>query len=67
MMSNTFWQKASYSDAEGADNCLELARGNGALRHLRESDDPSVTITTSATRLRAFLLGAKAGEFDHLT
>ncbi|MFJ6622663.1 DUF397 domain-containing protein [Kitasatospora sp. NPDC091335] len=66
MMSNT-WQKSSYSNAEGANNCLELATGIDGLRHLRESDAPETVLTTSATRLRAFLLGAKAGEFDHLT
>ncbi|MBD0675248.1 DUF397 domain-containing protein [Streptomyces sp. CBMA156] len=66
-MSNTFWQKSSYSNAEGANNCLELATGTDDLRHLRESAAPETIITTSATKLRAFLLGAKAGEFDHLT
>ncbi|RGD61027.1 DUF397 domain-containing protein [Kitasatospora xanthocidica] len=65
-MSHLVWQKASYSDAEGADNCLELAQGNGDLCHVRESDDPSIILTTTTTKLRAFLLGAKAGEFDHL-
>ncbi|MFF2043316.1 DUF397 domain-containing protein [Kitasatospora sp. NPDC058170] len=60
------WQKSSYSDAEGADNCLELASGVGDLRHLRESDDPGVVVTTDAAKLRAFLLAAKAGKFDHL-
>ncbi|MEU8923682.1 DUF397 domain-containing protein [Kitasatospora sp. NPDC048545] len=65
-MSHLVWQKSSYSDAEGADNCLELAQGDGDLRHVRESDDPSVIVTTSTAKLRAFILGAKAGEFDHL-
>ncbi|MET9399607.1 DUF397 domain-containing protein [Kitasatospora sp. NPDC002965] len=60
------WQKSSFSGADGADNCLELARGAGGLRHVRESDDPGTTLTSDATRLRAFLLAAKAGEFDHL-
>ncbi|WBP87367.1 DUF397 domain-containing protein [Kitasatospora cathayae] len=66
-MSHLVWQKSSYSDAEGADNCLELAQGERDLRYVRESDDPSVIVTTSPPTLRAFLLGAKAGEFDHLT
>ncbi|MFJ4189697.1 DUF397 domain-containing protein [Kitasatospora sp. NPDC089509] len=65
-MSHLVWQKSSHSDAEGADACLELAQGERDLRYVRESDDPSLTITTSATKLRGFLLGAKAGEFDHL-
>lgn len=65
-MSHLSWQKSSYSDAQGADNCLELAAGAGELRHLRESDDPDVIVTTTADKLRAFLLGVKDGEFDHL-
>ncbi|MFI9331648.1 DUF397 domain-containing protein [Kitasatospora sp. NPDC052868] len=59
------WQKSSFSDAEGGSTCIELAVG-GDLRHLRESDDPDVVVVTDAARLRAFLLAAKAGEFDHL-
>ncbi|MQS13667.1 DUF397 domain-containing protein [Streptomyces kaniharaensis] len=65
-MSNFSWQKSSYSNAEGANNCLELAAGTDDLRHLRESDDPDVIVTTTTAKLRAFILGAKAGEFDHL-
>ncbi|AUY50164.1 DUF397 domain-containing protein [Streptomyces sp. CB01881] len=60
------WQKSSYSDAEGGNNCLEVAPGTGDARHLRESDDPDVIVTTTTTKLRAFILGAKAGAFDHL-
>ncbi|WP_406199273.1 DUF397 domain-containing protein [Kitasatospora sp. NBC_01560] len=60
------WQKSSLSGADGADNCLELASGADGLRHLRESDDPDVVVTTDAAKLRAFILGVKAGEFDHL-
>ncbi|MFF1907868.1 DUF397 domain-containing protein [Kitasatospora sp. NPDC058218] len=60
------WQKSSYSEGEGSNNCLELASGAGDLRHLRESDDPDVVVTTDAAKLRAFILGVKAGEFDHL-
>ncbi|MFJ2191492.1 DUF397 domain-containing protein [Kitasatospora sp. NPDC087861] len=65
-MSNFSWQKSSYSNAEGGNNCLELAASADDIRHLRESDDPSIIVTTTATKLRAFILGAKAGEFDHL-
>ncbi|MFG2906446.1 DUF397 domain-containing protein [Kitasatospora sp. NPDC048286] len=66
-MSHLAWQKSSFSDADGGSTCVELATGGADDRHLRESDDPSVVITTSAAKLRAFLRGAKAGEFDHLT
>ncbi|MER7581695.1 DUF397 domain-containing protein [Kitasatospora sp. NPDC097691] len=65
-MSQLLWQKSSFSDADGGTTCVELASGGKDVRHLRESDDPSLVITTSAAKLRAFLLGAKAGEFDHL-
>ncbi|MFB7612703.1 DUF397 domain-containing protein [Kitasatospora sp. NPDC056181] len=65
-MQQLSWQKSSYSDAEGGNNCLEVAPGTGDIRHLRESDAPDVIVTTTAARLRAFILGAKAGEFDHL-
>ncbi|MEU1419414.1 DUF397 domain-containing protein [Kitasatospora sp. NPDC005751] len=65
-MSHLSWQKSSYSEGEGSNNCLELAPGAGDLCHLRESDDPDVVVTTDVARLRAFILGVKAGEFDHL-
>ncbi|MFJ6622664.1 DUF397 domain-containing protein [Kitasatospora sp. NPDC091335] len=66
-MSELHWQKSSFSGSNAGGSCVELAAGAADVRHLRESDDPPVVLTTSATRLRAFLLGAKAGEFDHLT
>ncbi|MFJ2776463.1 DUF397 domain-containing protein [Kitasatospora sp. NPDC087315] len=59
------WQKSSFSGGDDGHSCIELAPGTGDLRHLRESDDPDVVITTSTAKLRAFILGAKAGEFDH--
>ncbi|MFE2723766.1 DUF397 domain-containing protein [Kitasatospora sp. NPDC059327] len=60
------WQKSSFSGGDASNNCLELASGTGDLRHLRESDDPAVVVATDAAKLRAFILGVKAGEFDHL-
>ncbi|MFJ6141674.1 DUF397 domain-containing protein [Kitasatospora sp. NPDC092286] len=58
--------KSPYSGTDDGSTCLELATGAGDARHLRESDDPDTVITTSTAKLRAFVLGAKAGEFDHL-
>ncbi|MFE9658753.1 DUF397 domain-containing protein [Streptomyces sp. NPDC005955] len=57
------WQKSTYSN--GDTQCVELAStANGIL--LRESDAPGTVVTTTPAKLRAFLLGVKAGEFDHL-
>ncbi|WHM41205.1 DUF397 domain-containing protein [Streptomyces sp. BPTC-684] len=59
------WRKSSFStDSEG--NCLELAEVDGEIL-LRESDQSDVIVRTSRAKLRAFLLGAQAGEFDYLT
>ncbi|MGW7518772.1 DUF397 domain-containing protein [Streptomyces sp. NPDC054796] len=57
------WRKSSFSeDAEG-NNCVELASHEGQIL-IRESDDPEVVVRTTPEKLRAFLAGAKAGEFD---
>ncbi|MFE6056416.1 DUF397 domain-containing protein [Kitasatospora sp. NPDC056446] len=58
------WQKSSYSSE--SVNCINLAEGPDRSIKLRESDDPDVIITTTPGRLRAFLRGVRAGEFDHL-
>lgn len=59
------WRKSSKSsNAEGSD-CLELAEHGGEIL-LRESDNPGVIIHTTRAKLRAFLGGAKEGEFDDL-
>ncbi|MCR8944266.1 DUF397 domain-containing protein [Streptomyces bacillaris] len=59
------WQKSSFSGPDDNQSCIELAPVEGLIK-LRESDDPGVIVTTSPAKLRAFLLGVKAGEFDHL-
>lgn len=59
------WRKSSKSsNAEGSD-CLELAEVGGEIL-MRESDNPDVVIRTTRVKLRAFLGGAKDGEFDDL-
>ncbi|MFI5686801.1 DUF397 domain-containing protein [Streptomyces sp. NPDC051636] len=58
------WQKSSFSGG-GGENCVELAEHDGGIL-MRESDDPSRVVVTSREKLQAFLLGVKAGEFDHL-
>ncbi|MEW2549868.1 DUF397 domain-containing protein [Streptomyces sp. NPDC047002] len=57
------WQKSSFS-AEAA-SCIYLATAPDGTVKLRESDDPTTIVTTTPAKLRAFILGVKAGEFDH--
>jgi hypothetical protein len=60
-LSTLHWQKSSYSESGSA--CVYLAAaGDGGIR-LRESEAPDVIVDTTPARLRAFLLGVKAGEF----
>jgi hypothetical protein len=55
------WRKSSFSADTGA--CIEVAEDDGVV-FLRESDDPDVIVRTTRRKLRAFLQGVKAGEFD---
>ncbi len=55
------WHKASCG--EGA-NCIEIAR-DGDRVLMRESGKPDEIVVTTPAKLEAFLLGVKAGEFDH--
>ncbi|WP_371517437.1 DUF397 domain-containing protein [Kitasatospora sp. NBC_01300] len=65
-MERAAWQKSSFSGSNEGGSCVELAYGADDILHLRESDDPDVILTTTTAKLRALILGAKAGEFDHL-
>ncbi|MDX3853248.1 DUF397 domain-containing protein [Streptomyces sp. AK02-01A] len=65
MTDHIVWQKSSYSGADNNQDCVELAVVNEQIM-MRESEDPDTVVTTSREKLRAFLLGVKAGEFDHL-
>lgn len=63
-MSALHWQKSSFS-AE-ANGCVYVAAADDGTIKLHESDDPAgAIVTTSPEKMRAFILGAKAGEFDH--
>ncbi|MFI2291311.1 DUF397 domain-containing protein [Streptomyces niveus] len=62
-MSTYDWQKSSYSGTAG--NCVNIAAADDGTIKLRESDDPGTIVTTTPEKLRAFILGVKAGEFDH--
>lgn len=57
------WQKSSFSGG-GGENCVEVAH-NAKSIVMRESDEPSLILTTTPAKFRAFILGVKAGEFDH--
>lgn len=59
------WQKSSFSDGGDEGQCIELASVAGGIL-IRESDVPDAVVSTSRDKLRAFVLGVKAGEFDHL-
>lgn len=63
MSEEVVWQKSSFSS--GNTNCVEIA-ASGDVIMLRESDTPHEIVITSPAKLRAFLAGVKAGEFDHL-
>ncbi|MFD3913774.1 DUF397 domain-containing protein [Streptomyces sp. NPDC058603] len=60
------WRKSSKSSNAAGSDCLELAEHGGEIL-MRESDKPDVIIRTTPALLRAFLDGAKQGEFDNLT
>ena len=55
------WRKSSFSADTGS--CVEVAEQGGDIL-LRESDGPEVIVRTTRQKLRAFLAGVKAGEFD---
>lgn len=52
------WQKSSFSGGGEGNACLELAASAQAI-HLRESDDPTVLLTTTPTGLQALIHSVK--------
>jgi hypothetical protein len=59
------WQKSSFCGGGDGAECIEVARVVESIQ-LRESDNPEAVITTAPTRLKAFIIGIKSGEFDRL-
>ncbi|MEV0375816.1 DUF397 domain-containing protein [Streptomyces sp. NPDC050636] len=65
-ISGAQWLKSSASSAVG--NCVEVAAlpgGDVAVRNSRYPDGPALVYTRD--ELRAFVAGAKSGEFDQVT
>jgi hypothetical protein len=59
------WIKSSYSFANG--NCCEVADLPGGDIGVRDSKEPGGPVLRfTPAEWRAFIDGAKAGEFDHL-
>jgi Domain of unknown function (DUF397) len=60
------WHKSRRSGPQG--NCVEFARVPGdsqiAVRNSRHPDGPALIYTND--EIRAMILGAKDGDFDHL-
>jgi len=58
------WRKSSYSGGNGGD-CVEVARNLPGVVALRDSKDPGgPALVLTAGQWRAFLSGARDGEFD---
>ncbi|MFK8848278.1 DUF397 domain-containing protein [Streptomyces sp. Ac-502] len=60
---NLTWQKAT--DDESAPEYIEVAFGDDDHVHLRTNTEPDNIVTTTRVKWDAFVLGVKAGEFDH--
>ncbi|MCW8101969.1 DUF397 domain-containing protein [Streptomyces tauricus] len=54
------WQKSSFSGGGDGNACVELATEAHTIR-LRESDTPSIELTTSPTPLAHLLHGIRSG------
>ncbi|OLT29757.1 DUF397 domain-containing protein [Nocardiopsis sp. CNR-923] len=62
---NVVWIKSSWSNPEG--NCVEIATlpdGDIAVRNSRDPQGPALVYTPA--EIKAFVNGAKTGDFDAL-
>jgi len=58
------WRKSSYSGNNGG-NCVEVAANLPGVVAIRDSKDPEgSTLVFTTQDWRAFISGAKAGQFD---
>ncbi len=61
-LTSVAWRKSSYSSNTG--NCVEVARNLPGVVAVRDSKDPDgPTLVFTADEWRAFVSGARAGEF----
>ncbi|MET7567249.1 DUF397 domain-containing protein [Streptomyces sp. NPDC005492] len=56
------WQKSSFSGSGDGNACLELATTPPTTLHLRESETPTTTLTTTPAALAALLQGIRSGK-----
>ncbi|MEV6481158.1 DUF397 domain-containing protein [Streptomyces sp. NPDC051576] len=56
------WQKSSFSGGADSNNCIELATTPPTTLHLRESETPTTTLTTTPAALAALLQGIRSGK-----
>ncbi|MGW2046680.1 DUF397 domain-containing protein [Streptomyces sp. NPDC001858] len=54
------WQKSSFSGGGEGNDCLELASTPTTL-HIRESEDPTTVLTSTASPFSGLLAGIRAG------
>ncbi|MEV6198020.1 DUF397 domain-containing protein [Streptomyces sp. NPDC051920] len=59
------WTRAAPEDATGPGPWIEVAFGADDLVHIRETGTPDNVVTTTRRKWDAFVLGVRAGEFDH--
>ncbi|MGW3936865.1 DUF397 domain-containing protein [Streptomyces phaeochromogenes] len=62
-MPELHWQKSSFSSE--ASNCVELATAPDGTIRLRESDDPTTTLTLRPSGLHSLLAAARREIANH--
>ncbi|MFD9864017.1 DUF397 domain-containing protein [Streptomyces alboflavus] len=59
------WVRAAPEEEDGPGPWIELAFGADDTVYLRTTDAPDNVVTTTRKKWDAFVLGVRAGEFDH--
>ncbi|NUK05514.1 DUF397 domain-containing protein [Streptomyces lunaelactis] len=59
------WTRAAPEGAEEPGPWIEVAFGSEGFVYLRETSAPENVVTTTLKKWDAFVLGVRAGEFDH--